>query len=303
MKAIFPLVLLALVLGPGPASGNPAVYHSSDGADPGKPKRLSPGSEDESIKLYINAGSNASVISPAIKFCKNADGDELCGIDVVVKFFGDGQFTSFAGNEGVVHYLHYPGEPDVASPTSVLRLNVLQAIDPPSPPLPQPLGTLNLETGTKGCRVEAEGEVVGADGELKTIPKGTIIASCAAILQCDVLDGDSDSDGVGNDCDSCVLLANADQTDSDHDGFGNACDGDFNQDGACGNPDFTVFMGCFNKKTGSGVGPPHDPDCEESDMNGDGAVGNPDFTLFMKCFNDYPGPSGHPCAGTGVACP
>ena len=78
----------------------------------------------------------------------------------------------------------------------------------------------------------------------------------------------------------------------DHDGIGNVCDGDFNQDGFVGGPDFTIFLGCFNRSVAPGVGPPDDPDCNESDMNGDGFVGGPDFTLFLQVFNGPPGPSG-----------
>ncbi len=50
---------------------------------------------------------------------------------------------------------------------------------------------------------------------------------------------DTDSDGVANDDDNCVALANANQADSDGDGAGNACDGCVNDPakiaaGACG---------------------------------------------------------------------
>jgi polyhydroxybutyrate depolymerase len=119
---------------------------------------------------------------------------------------------------------------------------------------------------------------------------------------------DADDDGVADAADNCVNEANGpsagpnDQLDTDGDGYGNACDADFNQDDFCGGPDFTLFLQCYNKSTGPGVGPPHDPDCEESDMKGDGFVGGPDFTLFLQRFNKPPGPSGLPCAGT-VPCP
>ena len=95
---------------------------------------------------------------------------------------------------------------------------------------------------------------------------------------------DTDGDGVLDDSDNCLLVANADQLDTDGDGFGNMCDCDFNQDNFCGGPDFTLFIGCFNASTGGNAV------CESADMNGDGFVGGPDFTLFIGGFNGLPGP-------------
>jgi len=95
---------------------------------------------------------------------------------------------------------------------------------------------------------------------------------------------DTDGDGVSDGSDNCLTVANADQLDTDTDGFGNRCDCDFNQDNFCGGPDFTLFIGCFNKPTGGNA------TCEAADMNGDGFVGGPDFTLFIGGFNGPPGP-------------
>jgi uncharacterized repeat protein (TIGR01451 family) len=106
--------------------------------------------------------------------------------------------------------------------------------------------------------------------------------------------GDSDSDGLTDDIDNCIVYPNGPtlpdaggnvQLDTDGDGIGNVCDCDFNQDNFCGGPDFTVFIGCFNAPTGG------NPDCESADMNGDGFVGGPDFTMFIGGFNGAPGPS------------
>ncbi len=97
---------------------------------------------------------------------------------------------------------------------------------------------------------------------------------------------DTDGDGVPDASDNCISQSNADQRDTDGDGYGNLCDCDFNQDNFCGGPDFTLFIGCFNKPTGG------DPVCEAADMNGDGFVGGPDYTLFVGGFNGPPGPSG-----------
>ena len=97
---------------------------------------------------------------------------------------------------------------------------------------------------------------------------------------------DSDGDGVCDDVDNCTLVSNPSQLDTDADNIGNMCDCDFNQDNFCGGPDFTLFIGCFNKATGS------NPVCKAADMNGDGFVGGPDFSLFIGGFNGPPGPSG-----------
>jgi len=97
---------------------------------------------------------------------------------------------------------------------------------------------------------------------------------------------DTDSDGFGDACDNCIHVSNPTQlnADSSSDPYGNACDCDFNNDNFCGGPDFTLFIGCFNRPVGS------DPTCQAADMNGDGFVGGPDFTLFIGGFNGPPGP-------------
>ena len=113
---------------------------------------------------------------------------------------------------------------------------------------------------------------------------------------------DSDGDGVADPNDNCRDVANADQRDIDQDGFGNVCDCDFNDDGGCGQPDYSILLTCFGKATGPGSGPPDDPTCEESDMNGDGGVGQPDYSLFLSLLGGMPGPSGLACAGS-IPCP
>ena len=55
------------------------------------------------------------------------------------------------------------------------------------------------------------------------------------------------ADGVGDACDNCQLLANADQRDTNADGFGNACDADFNGDGQVNLSDFGEFRASFGK--------------------------------------------------------
>ena len=95
-------------------------------------------------------------------------------------------------------------------------------------------------------------------------------------LQEDVLDGD----GVGDACDNCTLVANADQRDTNGDGFGNICDADLNGDLVANLSDFSLFRSAF--------GTP-DPD---ADLNGDGVVNLSDFSIFRASFGSAPGPSG-----------
>ncbi len=101
---------------------------------------------------------------------------------------------------------------------------------------------------------------------------------------------DQDGDLVIDAEDNCLTDSNPDQRDVDQDGFGSVCDCDFNNDGGCGQPDYSVLLACFGQSTGAGTGPPDDPTCEESDMNGDGEVGQPDYSLFLSRFGGPPGP-------------
>jgi hypothetical protein len=57
-------------------------------------------------------------------------------------------------------------------------------------------------------------------------------------------------DGLADGEDNCTRVSNPDQRDTDGDGIGNTCDCDFNQDGFCGGPDFTLFIGGFNGPPG-----------------------------------------------------
>lgn len=112
-------------------------------------------------------------------------------------------------------------------------------------------------------------------------------SQCEAIIE--VLDIDSDGDGISNCLDNCPFLANADQGDADNDGVGNVCDicpnGDqtIDTDGD-GVPDCADVCPLISDSLqvdtdGDGIGDacdncPHHINPSQVDTDGDGA-GNP----------------------------
>lgn len=97
---------------------------------------------------------------------------------------------------------------------------------------------------------------------------------------------DCELDGVPDNLDNCIIIANADQRDSDGDFYGNRCDADLNNDCIVNAIDLgmlkTVFFG-------------NDPD---ADFNGDGFVNAIDLGILKNLFFHRPGPS-----GVGGNCP
>lgn len=94
--------------------------------------------------------------------------------------------------------------------------------------------------------------------------------------------GDTDGDGVANDIDNCVEIANADQRDTDGDGFGNRCDADLNGDCIVNPLDLGLFRSVFFSADA------------DADFNGDGVVNPVDLGTFKSLFFLPPGPSGVP---------
>jgi len=106
---------------------------------------------------------------------------------------------------------------------------------------------------------------------------------------------DTDTDGVGDACDNCVLIANgpekpdaggASQRDTNHDGYGNVCDADLNHDGIVNFKDLAMMKSVFFGTD------------DDADLNGDGVVNFADLAIMKKFFFKPPGPSGLACAGT-----
>ncbi|MEM7084129.1 MAG: choice-of-anchor B family protein [Pseudomonadota bacterium] len=93
---------------------------------------------------------------------------------------------------------------------------------------------------------------------------------------------DSDGDGVADDLDNCVLVANPDQRDTHGDGIGNICDPDLNNDGTVNFLDLAEFSDNF-LQTGPGL---------DADFNGDGTVNFLDSAIMQDFFFGPPGPSG-----------
>jgi hypothetical protein len=98
---------------------------------------------------------------------------------------------------------------------------------------------------------------------------------------------DQDADGLTDDTDNCLLVANADQADADGDGFGNLCDGDFNNDCTVNRTDARILI------RGAGTAAP------ALDLDGSGRVDAGDWAIFVDLFGRPPGPSGvADCGGT-----
>ncbi|MDH4156760.1 MAG: M14 family metallopeptidase [candidate division Zixibacteria bacterium] len=93
---------------------------------------------------------------------------------------------------------------------------------------------------------------------------------------------DADADGIGDDCDNCILAYNPEQADTDGDGDGNACDTDDDDDGVADGED--------NCPLAANAG--------QSDDDADG-LGN----ACDNCPNDYnPGQEDHDNDFIGDAC-
>jgi hypothetical protein len=99
---------------------------------------------------------------------------------------------------------------------------------------------------------------------------------------------DTDGDGVPDNADNCIDVANANQRDTDSDGYGNLCDGDLNNDGATNTLDLNLLKLAYRSAAG-------DANYNvNADLNGDGVINTLDLNIFKGLYRKPPGPS---CCG------
>ncbi len=99
---------------------------------------------------------------------------------------------------------------------------------------------------------------------------------------------DTDKDGIPDNRDNCINVANASQRDTDGDGYGNMCDGDLNNDGIVNAADLGLLNQALNSNNAN------------ADFNGDGVVNSLDLKLFKQMQNKPPGPSAPVNTGTAT---
>jgi hypothetical protein len=142
-------------------------------------------------------------------------------------------------------------------------------------PLDPATGALEIVGGL--CIEYLDGQELGMDFQLKLA--GRLSGSPV----------DLDQDGVPDDGDNCLGLANPSQRDTNGDGYGNACDADYTNDGVVGAPDFLQLARAMGSTLGTSR---YDPDL---DMDGDGVIGGPELLFASQSFAKPPGPSAPPC--------
>ncbi len=112
------------------------------------------------------------------------------------------------------------------------------------------------------------------------------IALCLVSLS--VFAIDSDSDGVDDQQDNCIEIANTDQRDSNGDGFGNVCDGDLDNNGFVNFADLSLFKSAFGTNDA------------DADFDGNRFINFADLSLFKTYFGKSPGPAGPDSPGYDV---
>ncbi len=90
---------------------------------------------------------------------------------------------------------------------------------------------------------------------------------------------DTDGDGVLDNQDNCIEIANPTQLDTNGDGFGNACDADLDNNGFVSFADLALFKAAFGTSDA------------DADLDGSGFVSFADLDRFKALFGKPPGPS------------
>lgn len=130
-----------------------------------------------------------------------------------------------------------------------------------------------VETGTTECSD-------GIDNDNDGLTDFDADLDCESIGDDLEAPSDIDGDGIANDLDNCIEVANADQRDADSDGFGSLCDADINNDCTIDFLDLGLLKLVFFSADAN------------SDFNGDGSVDFLDLGIIKAAFFGSPGPSG-----------
>ena len=124
-------------------------------------------------------------------------------------------------------------------------------------------------------------QVMHLNHSLRTPKVCALLITCLIMFASTIVSAhgnDFDRDGIFDQLDNCVDVANADQSDTDGDGIGNRCDPDFNNDCVVNFGDIALFA---NEFQGSNA---------LFDINSDGAVNFGDFVVVTQSFLLAPGP-------------
>jgi uncharacterized protein (DUF1800 family) len=90
---------------------------------------------------------------------------------------------------------------------------------------------------------------------------------------------DLDGDGILDDQDNCIEIANPEQRDSNSDGYGNICDADLDNNGFVSFADLNLFRSAFGTTNA------------DADFDGNGSVSFGDLNSFRALFGKPPGPA------------
>ena len=96
---------------------------------------------------------------------------------------------------------------------------------------------------------------------------------------------DLDGDGIFDNKDNCIEVANPDQRDTNNDGHGNVCDADLDNNGSVSFADLDILKVAFGSRTTDAN---FDAD---ADFDGNGFISFADLDILKDFFGNTPGPS------------